>query len=298
MGCSDGCTTCKCVAENVWDCAYTCVDAEPPPPPPCPYPKPADRTYCPVEGQTCEYKNSCGSIDVAYCALGPEGRVWVTKSDCSSSVCPPKLPPYGMACGGYNKCGYANGCGGVDTATCNGKYWEIAKGPCTTPTCPSYLPPEGAPCSGVLKCGYSNYCGGIDTAYCGGTSSYWKIDRGPCAPPPPPPTCPTTTPPDGSPCASGLNCSWNNGCGGINYGYCSGYGWSIKREGCSSTECPSSKPTSGLACKSPGTSSCRYVVSPGSTCTTQCFCADDYRWACVTPPCAEPVPPSYDAGFP
>jgi hypothetical protein len=25
---------------------------------------------------------------------------------------------------------------------------------------------------------------------------------------------------------------------------------------------------------------------PGTTCTSSCFCADDGRWACVTPPCA------------
>ena len=33
-------------------------------------------------------------------------------------------------------------------------------------------------------------------------------------------------------------------------------------------------------------SSCRYISVPGTMCTTQCFCADDGRWACVTPPCS------------
>ena len=297
-GCSDGCNSCKCVADNLWECTGRyCPDAEPPPPPPCPYTRPADRTYCPIEGQSCTYPNSCGGVDYSYCSLGPEGRVWMTKSECVSSTCPTYLPPAGSYCSGFSKCGYKNSCGGVDTAACNGKYWDVAVGPCTTPSCPPSLPTSGAFCSGPLKCAYANSCGSYDTATCDGSSAYWRVFRGDCPPPPPPPppTCPTTTPADGTACASGLSCSWNNGCGGINYGYCSSYGWSIKREGCSST-CPASKPTGGLACKTPGTTSCRYVVSPGSTCTTQCFCADDYRWACVTPPCAEPVPPSSDAG--
>lgn len=297
-GCSDGCNTCECVSTNSWKCRYDCPpDVGPPPPPPCPYPKPADRTYCLSEGQTCDYKNSCGTIDYATCVLGPEGRVWMTKSDCTSPTpCPYSLPPKGLPCNGYNKCSYKNTCGGVDTAACNGKYWDVYPGPCTSPTCPSYLPPSGASCAGPLKCSYPNGCGSYHSATCDGTSSYWRVFYSDCPPPPPPPLCPSTTPSDGSYCASGLSCTWSNGCGGLNYGYCSGGGWSIKREPCSSI-CPPTKPPSGTACKTPGTTACRYPVSSGSTCITQCFCADDYRWACITPPCSEPTP-SFDAGTP
>lgn len=281
-GCFDGCNECRCVASGAWECTdRACVDAEPPPPPPCPAYAPPNGTYCPGEGAFCTYPNGCGGNLYASCT----GGVWRTKADpCTTPLCPPTIPSPMTMCSAPLKCNYKNSCGGVDNAWCDGKYWNVERGPCATPTCPASQPPEGSGCVGPNKCSYSNGCGGYNTAYCESTMSTWKIYRGDCTPPPPPPPmCPATLPPPGASCVVGSSCNWANGCGGLAYGYCSGGAWSIKNEGCT-PGCPGSKPTSGAACKTPSASSCRYPVG-SSGCTTQCFCADDYRWACVTPPC-------------
>lgn len=296
MGCSDGCNSCTCVARDRWECTTLgCVDAEPPPPPPpCPSYVPSDGSYCPGEGAYCTYPNGCGGNIYASCAMNR----WYTKKDPCAAGCPSLAPAPGTACTGPAKCNYVNSCGGSVFAHCDATMskWAVETGPCVAPACPEKQPIEGSGCVGPNKCSYSNGCGGYNSAYCESPMSKWVIYRGDCPPPPPPPpVCPATMPPSGSTCSVGSSCTWNNGCGGLAYGYCSGGGWSIKNEGCSGT-CPSTKPPSGVACKAPSATACRYVVSPSTGCTSQCYCADDYRWACVTPPCTGmgggEVPPS------
>jgi hypothetical protein len=295
-GCFDGCNECNCVAPNVWECTdRACTDAGPPPPPPCPGYVPYDGTYCEGEGSSCTYPNGCGGNIYATCSM----NYWRTKREpCTEPApCPASLPAPMTMCSGPAKCSYSNGCGGFHTAWCDGKYWNVERGPCATPTCPAYQPPEGTSCIGPNKCSYPNGCGGYNTVTCDAPMATWKLYKGDCAPPPPPPpVCPSTMPSPDAKCTVGSSCTWSNGCGGLAYGYCSGGFWSIKNEGCVSG-CPGTKPTSGTACKMPSATSCRYLVSGSMSCTTQCFCADDYRWACVTPPCTGmgggEVPPSY-----
>lgn len=198
-------------------------------------------------------------------------------------TCPTLAPPNGAACTGFLSCAYSNGCGGKTFASCDGARWNVKSDPCTGPTCPVVRPIEKTSCKGPIACPYVNSCGGTDTVFCDATSSYWRVVTGGC--PPPPPVCPKTKPPAFSPCTGSLSCAWDNGCGEVVYGYCDGKSWNMK-EGPCSAGCPGAKPTSGAACKPlPGTS-CRYISVPGTSCTTQCFCADDGRWACVTPPCS------------
>lgn len=286
MGCSDGCNECTCIAKDSWSCTdRPCVDSGPVEPP-CPAVIPGDRTSCGVIGQYCTYMNKCGGYDVAQCVATASGAgAWATKREtCTAPSCPPSQPTPMTPCSADLKCAYPNGCGGTNTAWCDGKYWNLSTGPCTAPACPTVQPVAGSGCTGPNKCSYSNGCGGFNTAVCDGPMSKWAVYKGDCTPPPPPPVCPTAMPPAGSMCVPGMSCNWNNGCGGLTYGYCSSGTWSMKSEGCA-PGCPASKPTSGLACKVPSSSSCRYIVPGTSSCTSQCFCADDYRWACVTPPC-------------
>lgn len=118
---------------------------------------------------------------------------------------------------------------------------------------------------------------------CSGGVWYQKVN--PC-----PTACPKKMPTYGSPCTSGGgDCSWDNGCGNVAYGYCEPTGtWVLKDPGCS-PGCPAKKPVGGEKCAPPV--SCTYLAGPDTTCTTSCFCADDGRLACLTPPCA-----STDAG--
>lgn len=281
----DGCNTCSCSSGGEWGCTLIgCTDASPPPPLPCPSGAPFDGSYCPSEGAYCTYPNGCGGSIYASCASG----AWRTKRDgCTTPMpCPPSVPALYSPCSAPTKCNYVNSCGGTIFAYCDGKSWNIESSPCVTPPCPAKQPPEGAACAGPNKCLYSNGCGGSNTAYCESSMSKWVIYKGECTPPPPPPPmCPAALPPPGASCVTGSSCNWNNGCGGLTYGYCMGATWSMKSEGCVSG-CPAAKPTSGASCKSPGTSSCRYIVPGTSSCTSQCFCADDYRWACLTPICS------------
>lgn len=207
---------------------------------------------------------------------------WQTSSDPCVGSCPTSQPIAGTYCTGVTKCPYPNGCGGYNTAWCDGKLWHVDVGPCTTPSCPTYLPKPGTPCPVGSKCTYASGCPSPNTAVC--ETGVWNVYYADC-PPPPPPTCPTSKPAYGSPCSTGMSCQWDNGCGNITYGYCSGGAWMLKEPGCT-PGCPASKPTSGTACKSPSSTSCSYMVPGTTSCTSQCFCADDYRWACVTPPCS------------
>jgi len=282
----DGCNTCRCGTDGTWRCStLACYDAgPPPPPPPPPCPSYTPYGYCSSEGQICTYSNGCGGKTVARCSMSN----WSVSTDPCVGACPVSQPKAATACTGSSKCAYSNGCGGSNTAWCDGKLWHVEVGPCVTPSCPSYLPKPGEPCVGPNKCAYPSGCPSPHTAICNTSSSTWTVYYADC-PPPPPPTCPASTPPYGAPCSGSLNCQWDNGCGNLNYGYCSSGTWAIKSSGCT-PGCPSSKPTSGTACKPPSSTSCTYMVPGTSTCTSQCFCADDYRWACLTPPCATPIP--------
>ncbi|MBK7396013.1 MAG: hypothetical protein IPJ34_06830 [Myxococcales bacterium] len=245
-------------------------------------------------GYACTSGTSCrpDSCNTCYCSGGTYS---CTAMWCGDSGPPPPPPPLcpsyvpldGTTCSGVVDCTYSNGCGGTTYAYCTGTRWAVKSEPCSSPTCPKAEPTEGTPCKGPIKCGYTNACGGFDTAYCD-VSPYWKIARGDCPPPPPPPppSCPTLKPAPFSACTGLSNCSWNNGCGNITYGYCDGKSWNMKEPGCI-PGCPSSKPVGGAACKPlPTGGSCQYIAIAGTSCTTQCFCADDGRWACLTPPCA------------
>lgn len=239
---------------------------------------------------------SC-KLDCNTCRCSPSGEWGCTVMACLDSgpdfgfdtgpTCPPGIPPAGAACAGSLYCTYSNGCGGSTYAACSAGRWAVKSDPCVTPSCPTSEPVEGTPCKGPVKCGYTNSCGGFDTAYCdGSTGTVWKVLRGDCPPPPPPPpVCPTTKPAAFSVCSGFANCGWDNGCGGITYGYCDGKYWNLKDSPCT-PGCPGAKPTSGAACKpTPSGLSCSYISVPGTTCTSSCFCADDGRWACLTPPC-------------
>lgn len=272
-----GCNTCSCNSDGSWACTLRdCFDAGPPLPPSCPSYVPSG--YCSSEGQVCAYPNGCGGKTVSRCSSG----LWQTSSEPCVGGCPASQPVAGTYCTGVTKCPYPNGCGSYNTAWCDGKLWHVEVAPCTTPSCPTYLPKPGTPCPVGSKCTYASGCPSPNTAVC--ETGVWNVYYADC-PPPPPPTCPTSKPAYGSPCSTGMNCQWDNGCGNIVYGYCSGGAWMLKEPGCT-PGCPGSKPTSGSACKSPSSTSCSYMVPGTTSCTSQCFCADDYRWACVTPPCA------------
>lgn len=264
--CFDGCNNCYCGPDG-WSCtARYCEDSGPWPPPPPP----------------------------------PDGG--------PSPVCPSYLPSSGSYCAGTMNCAYSNSCGGTDYAYCpyGGGSWSVSYGSCPTPKCPAYLPKDGSYCSGAMKCSYPNSCGGSDYAYCDPSTSRWSVSMVDC-PPPPPPSCPTTAPKAGSACStSWMSCGWNNGCGGVLNGYCEYGRWVLSDSGCI-PGCPSSKPSSGLGCKTPGSTSCTYVTPsvPSGYCESNCFCAEDYRWACIPGGCtsggggwvdAGPVPEPTDAG--
>lgn len=281
-----GCNTCRCADDGSWYCTErACADAGPPPPPPCPASPPSGG--CASEGQTCTYPNGCGGKILSQCSMGR----WIGSTDPCVGGCPAAQPKAGTACSEMTKCGYSNGCGGTNTAWCDGKRWNLDVGPCTTPACPPGLPKPGTACAGATKCSYPSSCSSVmtyDTAVCDPSLGSWQIYYGECTTPPPPLKCPTSRPASGSTCSTGLSCQWDSGCGSILYGYCSSGAWNFKDPGCS-PGCPSGKPVSGTACKMPSVTSCQYMVPGTSTCTSQCFCADDGRWACLTPPCATPA---------
>ncbi len=253
----------------------------------CPASRPSDGAGCNVATK-CSYANGCGGTDTYYCG-GPMSYWKSERGPCVTPTCPLYEPPSGSFCAGPIKCEWKNGCGGSNYGYCSSmNTWNIQPGPCTQPlVCPPTLPSPGSYCPAEGPCYYTNSCGSQDKAYCAGpgSSAGWQVSKQPCA------SCPTTMPMQGSACSTtSRDCAWNNGCGSIAYGYCDpSAGWQIKQPGCNPS-CPGTKPVSGAMCSSPGGTSCQYVVSPGSTCQSQCFCADDGRWACVTPPCASTPP--------
>jgi len=227
-------------------------------------------------------------------------------------VCPPYFPAPGSWCPGPLKCSYPNSCGSSDSAWCDypGSTWKTSTGPCAG-TCPAVMPKEGTACLGPAKCEYWKSCGTSDQAYCDPSTGRWKTYYSDCPtppPPPPPPTCPTSPPKSGSACSmSWTTCAWNNGCGAVIEGYCEGGSWWLSDPGCV-PGCPASKPPSGTACKPPSSMACTYLApspSPGF-CESNCFCAEDYRWACIPGGCSSGggggwedagPPPPFDAGF-
>lgn len=273
-----GCNLCSCGSDGSWACTLRdCVDSGPPIGT-CPSTVPSG--YCPVEGMSCTYPNGCGGKIYASCS----GSYWNVATEPCAAGCPTTQPKPGTTCSASVKCPYPNGCGGMNTAWCDGKYWNLETGPCSTPTCPTSLPKPGEACLPPNKCAYASGCPTPHTAVC--DTGTWTIYWADC--PPPPSSCPTKLPVDGSACTGSLNCSWDNGCGNITYGNCSGGRWYLKASGCT-PGCPASKPVSGAKCSTPGSTSCTYMVPGTSSCTSSCFCADDLRWACLTPPCAVPA---------
>lgn len=233
-------------------------------------------TSCKLDCNTCTCTGSGGWVCTGLACVDSGID---TGFDTGPTPCPVIAPSPGTTCIGFSSCTYPNGCGGKTFASCDGKRWNVTSEPCG-PSCPTVRPVEKSSCKGPISCVYPNGCGGTDTVFCDATASYWRVVAGACAS-----TCPKTKPATGSACTGSVNCAWDNGCGEIAYGYCDGKTWNLKESPCA-PGCPSAKPTSGAACKPlPGTS-CRYVTPPGTMCTSQCFCADDGRWACVTPPCA------------
>lgn len=251
--CFDGCNECYCSAPGEWSCT----------------------------GRYCEDTGTWGDTD-----LPPPPDSFPPPD--AYPVCPPYLPSIGSYCSAPMKCAYGNSCGSTDVAYCDvaGGRWNVSIGPCTG-SCPATLPKDGTSCSGAAKCDYWKSCGTSDFAYCDKTGK-WRVSTSPCPPPPPPPpSCPTTMPKEGTACASYSSCAWNNGCGALTYGYCEGGSWWLSDSGCV-PGCPSTKPTSGAACKPPSATSCTYVApspSPGY-CESNCFCAEDYRWACIPGGCS------------
>jgi hypothetical protein len=258
--CYDGCNSCWCESSGVWSCTSRwCEETGPlpetgPPPP---------DTYWDVPPPP-----------------PPDTPI----------ACPKSLPPPGSYCPGPLKCSYMNSCGTSDFAYCDypGSSWNVSIGPCTG-SCPSSLPKDGTMCSGAAKCEYWKSCGTYDFAYCEPSIGRWKSTINPCPPPPPPPpVCPTTVPKEGSACSTYyMSCAWNNGCGSLIHGWCEGGSWWLSDTGCA-PGCPASKPVSGTACKPPSSTACTYITSttPGGYCASNCFCAEDARWACLPGECS------------
>jgi hypothetical protein len=112
------------------------------------------------------------------------------------------------------------------------------------------------------------------------------------------PTCPAKPPAQYSSCAGYLSCQYSNGCGGIDYYYCTGSYWDGKGSGWCDPSCPGAKPSTGSSCKPASSSSCTYVTDPINQCTSNCFCSDVGTWACTTPSCSGGGGYPVDAGVP
>ncbi|MBI2395322.1 MAG: hypothetical protein HYV09_37480 [Deltaproteobacteria bacterium] len=267
--CSDGCNTCYCESSGRWSCTTMwCEDTGPLP----------DTGLPPWDVEP------------------PPPDTWPS--------CPSYQPAEGTWCPGALSCSYPNSCGLLNFASCYdyGGRWKVSVTPCPG-ACPSTLPKTGTSCSAPAKCEYPKPCGSWDFAYCNTGTGRWETSITPCPPPPPPPpppSCPTTVPKHGSACASPwVSCAWNNGCGSLIHGSCESGSWWISDTGCV-PGCPSSKPPSGTACKPPSSTACTYLTSsgPDGYCASSCFCAEDYRWACLPGECSSSGGGWADAGTP
>ena len=101
----------------------------PPPPPVCPPSFPSDGSYCPTDGQECDYGSACGTTDYAICS----GNRWTTKSSCGSS-CPTYEPKSGEACKtpSSTMCSYAGSAPGcmIDCFCALDYRWACYAPPC------------------------------------------------------------------------------------------------------------------------------------------------------------------------
>ena len=72
-----------------------------------------------------------------------------------------------------------------------------------------------------MTCPFTDEC--VKSAFAICIDGRWRIKGETCVK-----TCPAYEPGAGSSCGTvGLKCSWTNGCGGTDYGYCDATGWSI-----------------------------------------------------------------------
>lgn len=246
-------------------------------------------------GYTCAIP--CGSCS---CVAGG-GWVCSGGTDCYDSgpypdaypTCPPYEPFDGQYCGGDEglSCTWPSSCGTSDYGYCSGGRWSVKRETCPS-GCPTTRPMAGTSCASTAPfpyCKYPSACGGVDLAYC--TTGVWEYGPSDCPPPPP---CPYALPPDGSYCpVDKQECDYANACGTTDYAVCIGGGWRVKPT-CTGGSCPVYEPVSGASCTTPSATMCSYPTPYG--CSTDCFCAKDFRWACYDPPCYPP-PPDYDGGF-
>ena len=301
--CAIPCGSCSCVEGGGWVCSGTtdCYDSGyhpdvyPETYPTCPAFEPYDGQYCGgSEGIKCSWPSACGSTDYGYCS----GGAWHLKAETCPSGCPPYRPLEGSSCTStapFPYCKYPSMCGGTDLAYCTGGRWSYEPSACPPPAppppCPYSTPPSGSYCpSEGATCTTTSMCGGSDLARCLGHA--WSVSVGPCMPPPPPPPpCPYALPSDGSYCPiEKQECDYKNACGSTDYAVCYGGAWRVKGT-CAGGSCPVYEPASGEYCSTPSSTMCNYAKPYG--CSTACFCAKDYRWACYDPPC---YPPPYDGG--
>jgi hypothetical protein len=298
--CPIPCGSCTCLAGGGWMCSGStgCVDSGPYPDsypdsyPVCPAVEPYDGQYCGgSEGASCAWPNSCGTTDYGYCS----GSRWSVKAEVCPGGCPPYRPSEGSPCGStapYPYCKYPSACGGTDLAYCTGGRWTFGPSDCPPPPppCPYSTPPVGSYCADEgAYCYTTSTCGGSDVSRC--VAHAWNVSPGPCLPPPPPP-CPGKLPADGTYCPSEKQeCYFPTPCGTSDYAVCYGGAWHTKSS-CTSGSCPAYEPPSGTYCSTPSSTMCNYAKPYG--CSTSCFCAKDYRWACYDAPC---YPPPYDGGF-
>jgi hypothetical protein len=295
--CRIPCGSCTCLEGGGWVCSggTDCYDSGIPDVyPGCPVVEPYDGQFCGgYEGSSCSWANACGTTDYGYCS----GGRWSVKADTCPGGCPPYRPIEGSACSSTAPlpyCKYPSACGGTDLAYCTYGRWTFAPSDCPPPPpppppCPYSTPPTGSYCADEgIYCKTISSCGGSDVAQCIGHG--WKVSPGPCLPPPPPP-CPYVVPSDGSYCPSERQeCYFPTPCGTSDYAVCVGGGWRVKSS-CTGGTCPAYEPVSGSKCSVPSSTMCNYPNPYG--CSTSCFCAKDYRWACYDPPC---YPPPYDGG--
>lgn len=171
--------------------------------------------------------------------------------------------------------------------------------PPTTPPCPAFMTEESyCPLEGQ-SCAYGTVCGDVDRARCtlGPSGRLWKVSRAVCT------HCPSAILPtleDFPPCTEGLECPFDNDCGGKTVLFCGGSSAGTGSWGTRSTcgpggfpdmVCPDSLPAAGTSC---GTrAKCQYLVKcPGSDVVgeDQAFCpGDGSPWITSKVTCPPPI---------
>lgn len=104
------------------------------------------------------------------------------------------------------------------------------------------------------------------------------------------PGCPGALPTSGAACTGTLDCMYPSSCGsgGKDEAACVGGHWSLYKPSC---DCPTSPPSWGADCGSPGMS-CSYGSSYCGA--SSCVCGSDLKWSCAIADCPPP-PPDGDA---